>query len=1074
MKRESQAAASAWILSSLIPVFAQQSLPANPVVMQGTVTIDQSNAAITTITQTTQKAVVNWDNFSIVSGNTVNFIQPDRNAIAVNRVTGSGLSLIDGALTANGQVWVLNPNGVLFGAGSQINTAGFLATTRALSDSDFSAGRYSFTDPLKQGGQIINRGTITSHAGAYAVLAGQQVRNEGIIEAKLGQVVLGGAQAFTLDLIGDKLLSFAVTTPVSLQPVDGRALVDNSGVLQADGGRVQMSARAAAEVVGSVINTSGLVQADSASFVNGTIVLDAGASGNLTNTGIISTSGDTGGSISISGKQIFQTGSIHADGADGDGGAITLLASDRLYGGGSISANAGNSGNGGSVILMSDLANRNSATIVSGNISAQGGTVGGNGGFIETSGSTLNIDGSTSINTKAPKGKTGTWLLDPGEINIVAGTGGSYTATGTDPNIIRTFNSSGSIGAEKLVEALGFSNVEIATDANLSGSGDININAPVSWATNNLKLTAHNNINVNAPLDAGNGSLTFQYGFASADGYGSAVNVAPNVEILIQDASAFHWQKGSSGNLNNLVLQNEYLRFGDGIVASINGSGAPIEPYYKDQYGASCSIVDGWCKASYSTTPLSFGIGLGTYSGASYGSWNTDTVIYQTQDAYTQQYPVIISPAGQVAQLATSGQTTSTATSVPAGYVFSLPSMVLNIAGYKMGTGSIEAKYTFAYNNSEVKVSNIYSLKSGDRFLATTTAVQAGASALSNIQFWTGISDDWLSSSDIVLKTKGNLNATGFDMATSTSAQANAVMATDPSNLAVALLYSSAVTADSILGETYGSFAQIITKDPKSSALQFSSDGAYGLYAKANDLAAYGQASVVSYFGLALQNDVAALTTQIADASGLTAAAAKAAAEAAAEAKAIADAKAAVAAATSAVVQIAPVPVAPAPAPATTSAPAPATSSAPAPATTSAPAPATTSAPAPATTSAPAPATTSAPAPATSSVPATSSPVNTGSPVAIATSVVAPPPPSPVGTVKPPTPTDAADSGDKTLSAAVPPPPPAAASQQRRSAAPPPNAVVGMVSIEPLAQASIPAAAAGEQRFSLGGNSSAW
>ena len=126
-----------------VPVYAAG--PSGGTVSAGSATITQS-AAQTTIKQTSDKAVVNWNNFSIGSGSTVRFVQPSASSIALNRVTGSQASVIQGALQANGQVWVLNPNGVLIAPGGQVAAGSFLATTRSLTDQQFMAGNYAFTD----------------------------------------------------------------------------------------------------------------------------------------------------------------------------------------------------------------------------------------------------------------------------------------------------------------------------------------------------------------------------------------------------------------------------------------------------------------------------------------------------------------------------------------------------------------------------------------------------------------------------------------------------------------------------------------------------------------------------------------------------------------------------------------------------------------------------------------------------------------------------------------------------------------------------------------------------------------
>ena len=284
------------LLASLYAMPAYAAGPSGGAVSAGSATITQS-AAQTTVKQTSDKAVISWGNFSIGSGSSVRFIQPSASSIALNRVTGTQASVIQGTLLANGQVWVLNPNGVLIAPGGQVAAGSFLATTRSLTDQQFMAGNYAFADGGVLGASVVNQGSIIVADGGYAVLAGEAVRNEGYIEANLGQVVLGGAKAFTLDLSGDNTLAFVVTAPVDVIPSDGKAVVDNSGSIQAAGGRVLMTARAASQVVSQVINTGGAVAATSAQIVNGKIVLDGG-------TGSVSVAGN----LNASGKGDGQTG----------------------------------------------------------------------------------------------------------------------------------------------------------------------------------------------------------------------------------------------------------------------------------------------------------------------------------------------------------------------------------------------------------------------------------------------------------------------------------------------------------------------------------------------------------------------------------------------------------------------------------------------------------------------------------------------------------------------------------------------------------------------------------------------
>ncbi len=512
------------------PALAQ--MPAGASVRAGDVSFSAAAANRTVVTQTSAKAVIDWRTFSVGVGNSVQFVQPSASAIVLNRVTGTQQSQIQGSLTGNGQLWLLNPNGVLIGAGGQISSAGFLGTTHALADSDFLAGKYRFAETTVPGAAVVNRGSITAASGGYAMLAGEQVRNEGLIQAHLGSVVLGGAKSYVMDIVGDKLLSFQITSAAEIAPPASRAVVDNSGKLIADGGRVLISARAAKSVIDSTINTTGLVQANSVRLVNGVVTLDAGEAGTLTNTGRISANSTegAGGAIHLTAANIVNSGALSADGASA-GGAIRLSAKQRIEHAGVISADATASGAGGSVLLIADTANQFSRLSFSGSLSARGGPQGGDGGFVETSAAQVHAADSARVSTTAPRGNAGNWLIDPNDYTIAA--------------------SGGNIMGAVLGANLGSGNVTIstATQGTSGGNGDIFVNDPVSWSTGNtLTLSAGRNIAINQSITASgtSGKLALQYG-QLAVASGNTASYSVNAPVNLKAGANFSTKSGSDG-----------------------------------------------------------------------------------------------------------------------------------------------------------------------------------------------------------------------------------------------------------------------------------------------------------------------------------------------------------------------------------------------------------------------------------------------------------------------------------------------------------------------------------------------
>ena len=193
--------------------FGRDSALANPQggqVVGGAAAIN-SQGATTTITQSSASAIINWNTFNIGVGETTKFIQPDASSVALNRVTGGlGPSQIYGTISANGRVFLVNPDGILFGAGSRVDTGGFSATTHDISNADFMAGRYKFDIPGKPDASIVNLGSITAADTGIVALVAPGVRNAGIITANLGTVALSAGNGFTLDFYGDKLITLQV------------------------------------------------------------------------------------------------------------------------------------------------------------------------------------------------------------------------------------------------------------------------------------------------------------------------------------------------------------------------------------------------------------------------------------------------------------------------------------------------------------------------------------------------------------------------------------------------------------------------------------------------------------------------------------------------------------------------------------------------------------------------------------------------------------------------------------------------------------------------------------------------
>ena len=261
--------------------------PVGGVVSAGGATIGGTAGAMT-ITQTTPNVAINWQSFGINAGQSVRFVQPGSGSVALNRVIGSDPSSILGSLTANGKVFLVNPNGILFGQNASVNVGGLVASSLAISDADFMANKYQFSGAGS--GSVENRGTINAGDGGYVALLGANVSNQGVIAAQLGTIALAAGDAVTLDMAGDRLLNVTVDQGVL------NALVDNGGLVRADGGQVLMTTQAAGSLLANAVNNTGVIQAQTIHNVKGTILLMGGlGNGTMSVAGTLDASAPNGG-----------------------------------------------------------------------------------------------------------------------------------------------------------------------------------------------------------------------------------------------------------------------------------------------------------------------------------------------------------------------------------------------------------------------------------------------------------------------------------------------------------------------------------------------------------------------------------------------------------------------------------------------------------------------------------------------------------------------------------------------------------------------------------------------------------
>ena len=715
-------ALAAALMAAALPATAQT--PAGPLPTGGNIVAGQAQigqqGSVLTVQQASARLVTDWRSFDIAAGHTVRFDQPSASAVALNRVTGGSASVIQGALRANGQVFLVNPSGVLFSPSAQVDVGGIVASTLDITNDDFLAGRLAFNG-LSQA-QITNQGQLTAAQGGTVALIAARIVNDGSISAPAGDVLLGAGSRVTLDLGG----------PVQLRVDNDRleTLIRNGGAIRAAGGRVALVSQAANALTASVINHSGVIEADA---------LDASQPG-----------------------------------------GIVLFA----HGG---------------------------HTEVSGTLSARDGS-------IETSGRTLSVADSATV-------RTAHWLVDPVDIAIEA-SGGTNLA-------------GASIAASKIQDVLNGSNGETAGAVTLVADNDILVNQAVSWSSNQLTLSAGRHVLINAPLTAsGTGALSLKVGQASADGAGGSWTVGSAGAMVVPAPTAFTWQKGSSGNLNNLVLNNGLIRFGNGTEASLNAAGILKQPQTFDNTTAG---RNGWYNLTIGTRHLEFAIAAG---GDGSNAWNYGGQVLAS------------SPSG-------SGST----------YDSALSNRSIDLSGYREGIGTVVTRGRITFSSGQqADIDQTYQLNAGSRFVnMATTVTNRDSATLSNVRIWLGTGDDWVGQADSNRKTKGNIVNGEFVALTDATAPSNAIRVSEGGGTegAAVLYYSTTAGADTVHASCC-SFSNSTNKDPRSSATTALNDGSYAMFMRLSDLAPGASGGMSVFYAAAPVAELTSAITSVSQAAAPT------------------------------------------------------------------------------------------------------------------------------------------------------------------------------------------------------------
>ncbi|HEX4843114.1 MAG TPA: filamentous hemagglutinin N-terminal domain-containing protein [Limnobacter sp.] len=460
-------------------------------------------------------AILNWQQFNIDVGQTTQFIQQNAGSQVFNRVTGGDVSQILGTLQSNGQVFLINPAGVFFGQGAVVDTAGFLASTLAASDTDLLNGHLRFADSTGQAGGIVNQGRLTTHSGGSVVLLAPSIENSGVIHAD-GEVLLAAGHSVTI--VDLKHPTIGLTVSVK----EGDKALNLGEVI---GKNVSFFA--------SLLTHSGVVEARNVALGKGGVIRFVGdhvkvASGSAT----VADGANGGGTVHVGGGWQGQDAAT-------PNSKTTLIEADAR-----VSANATVQGDGGEVVAWSD-----GATVVDSSLQAKGGEHGGDGGRVETSGKQW-LAVSQAADTSAPQGQSGEWLIDPANLTIVSSIPSGGQAANISSSTPLTYTSDGVSSAESfllnstVVQGLESNNfVRIQTTGTTPGEGNLTVAAPI-LVTNNtsssmanpvLLLEAQGAVNINAPVGLAPGQTAFQ-GFNLALSYDIAKPVYINAPLYLGNA----------------------------------------------------------------------------------------------------------------------------------------------------------------------------------------------------------------------------------------------------------------------------------------------------------------------------------------------------------------------------------------------------------------------------------------------------------------------------------------------------------------------------------------------------------
>ena len=713
------------------------SLPIGGKITAGSGSIATSGNQMT-VDQSSQQLIANWNSFNIGQNAAVRFNQPNVTASALNRITDQSPTQILGSLSSNGQVFLLNPSGIIFGKTAQINVGSLVASSLNMLGADFLAGKYNFSNP-GNAGAILNQGVITASNGGVVALIAPKVTNEGSITANNGTALLAAGSQVSLDFQGDGLISYTVDQGA----VD--ALAENSGLIKADGGLVVMTAKAANALRSATVTNTGVIEARTIQNKAGHILLLSDIQKGMTTVaGTLDASSydGNGGDIAVTGNRVLVKDGAYlsASGATGGGNVLvggswqnSDLSVHQAIGtivekGAFLEANATDTGNGGTVVAWSDVTNPLSVTRAYGTFQAKGGLNGGDGGRIETSGHWLDVAASQG-GASALKGTAGVWLFDPYNVTITgSNTNGTlslenpavWTPTSTGSSILNT-------DIQTKLDA--GTSVTVTTTGAGQDAGNITVNSPISTGTaagnRTLTLTADGSIAVNA--DIGNTTGSFNLTMNTTSG-----TISGNGAVSGTGITTFNVGSGT-GTYSGIISNTTLVKSGGGTLIL---SGANI---YTGE-----TTINGGTLALSSTGTLGNTLSLLTINGGTLDLQNALTV---GSLSMTGSSPSITNTTGS-SSLTVSGTGTLSGS--------------ITTSGIQTYTGAVTLGSNTTLNAGSGNINFGSTVNGGYSLSTTTTGNTSFAGALGGTNLLTGVtvSTAQLSAGALALGSSGGLSIT--------------------------------------------------------------------------------------------------------------------------------------------------------------------------------------------------------------------------------------------------------------------------------------------------------------------------